>query len=252
MRPGSHHVIISAASGGGGASGFGGRRLGGTQNLAKDNPDRGIIPPENEGVGLPLAANTTLSANMHFYNFTDKPIIRELWVNFWYKDPATVKESASEIFSFTGVNAAVAHSHVVVGATCGITGAGRILSLYGHRHLNNKRFTAWRERNGERELILDDFDSEHPTVLEFNSIAMNPSPIPADRKAGGVSGILDLMPGDKISFECEIVNNSDKNFTGANEASDDEMCILVGDTAGTQIPAFCSPSQARNVASAGQ
>ncbi|HKP63731.1 MAG TPA: hypothetical protein VJV78_43655 [Polyangiales bacterium] len=247
MRPGSHHVIISASSGGGSA-GFGGRRLGGTQNLAKDNPDKGVIPPENEGVGMPLAADTTLSANMHFYNFTDKPIIREIWVNFWYKDPATVKESASEIFSMTGVRAAVAHSHVVVGAKCPISAEGRILSMYGHRHLNNVRFSAWRERGTQRELILEDFDSEHPTVLEYNSIATNPMSDAATKKAGGWSGVLDLMPGDSISFECEIVNKSDKNFSGQNEANDDEMCILVGDTAGTQIPFGCTASTAKTVA----
>ena len=253
MRPGSHHVIISASGSGGargGLAALGGRRLGGTQNLAKDNPDRGIIPPENEGVGMPLAANTTLSANMHFYNFTDKPIIREVWVNFWYKDAAAVTETASEIFSLTGVSAAVAHSHVVVGATCSITGSGRVLTMYGHRHLNNKRFSAWLERDGTRNLVLEDFDPEHPTVLEYNSIAMNPSPDAMVKRAGGHSGILDLQPGDTLSFECEILNDTDKNFTGANEANDDEMCILVGDTAGTQIPAFCSAMPARNVTGA--
>jgi hypothetical protein len=254
MRPGSHHVIISAAGagaagglGGAAALGGGGRRLGGTQNLAKDNPDRGIIPPENEDIGLPLEANTTLSANMHYYNVSSKPIIREIWVNFWYKDPGTVKQTASEIFSMTGVSAAVAHSHVVVGASCSITQPGRILSLYGHRHFNNVRFSAWRTRGGQRDLILDDYDAEHPTVLEFNSLAMNPMADPANKKIGGWSGMLDLMSGDSVDFECEIVNDTDKNFRGANEANDDEMCILVGDTVGTTLPFACAATPAKTV-----
>jgi hypothetical protein len=29
--------------------------------------------------------------------------------------------------------------------------------------------------------------------------------------------------------DSEIINMTDKNFTGASEAADDEMCILVGD-----------------------
>jgi hypothetical protein len=240
MRPGSHHIIVSMGGG------LGGRRLGGTQNLAKDNPT-GPTPPENEDVGLPLPAHSQLSVNMHYYNFGQKPILKEVWVNFWYKEPDSVKQPASEVFSFTGVNAAVAHSHVVVGASCPITEPGRILSLYGHRHYNNVRFTAWRVRGDQRDVLLEDFDAVHPAVLEFNSVTENPPYMPGMKRLGGWSGMLDLMPGDKLDFECEIINNTNKDFTGANEANDDEMCILIGDTVGTQIPGFCTPIPARNV-----
>jgi len=237
MRPGSHHVIVSAG-------GVGGRRLGGTQNLAKDNPDFGKIAPENEGVGLMMAARTPLSVNMHYYNVGDKPIIREVWVNFWYKDAATVKEPASEIFSMTGVTAATAHSHVVVGATCNITGEGRILSLYGHRHYNNKRFTVYRTRGMQKDLLMEDYDPEHPAVYEFNTISQNPKADPANKIAGGFTGPVDLKAGDKLEFQCEILNNTDKNFTGANEANDDEMCIMVGDSVGTGISPLCAANPA--------
>jgi hypothetical protein len=237
MRPGSHHVILSAN----------GRRLGGTQNLAKDNPDYGIIPPENEDVGLPLAAHTPISANMHFYNFGEKPIIRELWVNFWYKEPSAVKETAAEVFSMTGVSAAVAHSHVVVGASCPVTGEGRALTLYGHRHMNNVRFSIWRTRSGKKDMVFEDYDPMHPLVLEYNSLTKNPLPDAASKTPGGYSGILDLKTGDTLDFECEIVNMTDKNFFGANEAEDDEMCILVGDTVGTTLPGFCTATAARRI-----
>lgn len=238
MRPGSHHVIVTGN----------GRRLGGTQNLAKDNPDFGEIPPENEHIGLPLEAHTNVNLNLHYYNFTDKPIIREVWVNFWYKDAADVKEPAKEVFSPTGVSAAVAHSHVVVGASCPVTGDGRLLSLYGHRHLNNVRFSVFHNRGSERKLVLEDYESEHPSVFEFNSLAQNMMPDPAAKKPGAMSGVLDVKAGDTIDFECEIVNMTDKNFTGANEAADDEMCILVGDAVGASLQPFCTPMQAKNVA----
>jgi hypothetical protein len=240
MRPGSHHVIVS--SGGLLSS----RRLGGTQNLAKDNPT-GPTPPENEEVGLPLAPHAPVSVNMHYYNFGTKPTLKEVWINFWYKDAASVKQPASEVFSMTGVSAAVAHSHVVVGATCPISQAGRILTLYGHRHYNNVRFTAWRVRGGQRDVLIDDYDATHPSVLEFNSLTQNTPYMPGMKRVSGWSGMLDVMPGDNIEFECEIVNNTNKNFTGANEANDDEMCILVGDSVGTQIPILCGELPARNV-----
>jgi hypothetical protein len=237
MRPGSHHVIFTTN----------GRRLGGTQNLAKDNPDYGVIPPENEGIGLPLAAHAPINANMHFYNFGQKPILREIWVNFWYKDPATVTDTAKEVFSGTSVMAAVAHSHVVVGASCPITGTGRALSLYGHRHMNSTRFSIWRTSGGKRDLVLEDYDPQHPAAFDFNSLTMNPTPDAATMTAGAWSGILDLKEGDTVDFECEIINMTNKNFTGANEAQDDEMCIMVGDSVGATIAPRCTPIAARRL-----
>ena len=238
MRPGSHHVIITSN----------GRRLGGTQNLAKDNPDLGEIPEENKNIGLPLDAHASINMNLHYYNFTDKPIIREVWANFWYKDESEVKESAREVFSPTGVSAAVAHSHVVVGASCPVSSEGRLLSLYGHRHLNNVRFSVFHKSGaGARQLVLEDYESEHPSVFEFNSIAKNELPDPVKKRPGAISGILNVKPGDTIDFECEIINMTDKNFTGANEAADDEMCILVGDAVGGGLAPFCTPMQAKHI-----
>ena len=36
------------------------------------------------------------------------------------------------------------------------------------------------------------------------------------------------------------MNNTNAVFVGKNEARDDEMCILVGDSAGTTVPARCA------------
>jgi len=237
MRPGSHHVIMSV----------GGRRIGGVQNLARDEPNNGVIAPEDQDVGITLAAHVQMTANMHFYNFTDKPMLRELWVNYWYKDAASVKEPAVPAFSMTGVTAAVAHSHVVVGASCPITGNGRALGLYGHRHLNNVRFSIWHTTGGKRDLVFEDYDSQNPGALEFNSLAMNPAPNPMAKTMGGASGMLNLKQGDTLDFECEIVNNTDKNFFGANEAADDEMCILIGDTVGAQVSGGCAAKPAKRI-----
>ena len=237
MRPGSHHVILTAD----------GKSFGGTQNLARDNPLNGMIPPENADIGMPLAAHAKINANMHFYNFSDKPMLREMWVNYWYKDPATVKETAKQVFSFAGVTAAVAHSHVVVGASCPVTGSGHILTLAGHRHLSNVRFSIWHTTGGQKTLIFEDYDSEHPASFEYNSLTMNPLPNPMTKTSGAASGIVSLNQGDSLDFECEIVNMTDKNFFGANEAADDEMCILTGDTVGASVSAGCAQITARKV-----
>jgi hypothetical protein len=237
MRPGSHHVIVSVD----------GRRIGGIQNLARDEPENGMIAPEDEGVGLELKARSNLSVNLHYYNFGDKPSIREIWVNYWYKDPASVKEISKPIYSMTGVTAAVAKSHVVVGATCPVTGNGRALNLYGHRHLNNVRFSVWRTSGGQRDLVFDDYNSEHPGFMAFNSLTMNPAPDPMAKTLGGVSGILELKDGDTLDFDCEIINKTDKNFVGLNEAEDDEMCIMIGDSVGASVAGRCTPKEAQRI-----
>jgi hypothetical protein len=84
-------------------------------------------------------------------------------------------------------------------------------------------------------------------VLEYNSLTMNTPPDATNKVAGGWNGILDLKAGDTIDFECEIVNMTNKNFMGANEADDDEMCIITGDAVGTTVPTFCTATPARKV-----
>jgi hypothetical protein len=234
MRPGSHHMILSK---GGGIAGGG--RMGGSQTPAKDSPTGGVIAEENQGVGMQLAARTPLSFSLHYYNFSDAPIIKDVWVNVWYRDAADVTEPASEVFSMLPINIAPGR-HVVLSGDCPVNGTGRLLTLYGHRHANNLRFSAWRERGGMRELVFEDYDWEEPTVLEYSSVITNLPPNPAAKVAGGYSGVLDVRSGDNIHFECEITNMTNNTFRGANEAIDDEMCILVGDSAGATLSPLCA------------
>jgi hypothetical protein len=84
-------------------------------------------------------------------------------------------------------------------------------------------------------------------VFEFNSIATNEPPDPVKKRPGAHSGILNVKVGDTIDFECEIINTTDKNFTGANEAQDDEMCILVGDSVGASLQPFCTATAAKQI-----
>jgi hypothetical protein len=237
MRRGSHHLIVMEAGGAGGPLGTG-RRLGGSQNPIKDNPE-GEMPPENEGIGMPLAANTALSLNLHHYNGTEGTTLKEAWVNFWYVDPATVTKQANEMFLMSLGETIPPNAHVTVTGERPVTADGRILTTYGHRHSNNIRFTAYRERGDEKVMIYDDYNWEEPAVLEYNTVTTNAAPNPESHATGGYTGILDLKAGDKLTWECEIVNKSgDTIIFNQNEAITSEMCILVGDTVDVAISTF--------------
>jgi len=97
------------------------------------------------------------------------------------------------------------------------------------------RFSAWLNRGGQRELVLEDYDWHDPLELEFSSIVDNQPADAATLTAGGHSGILELQPGDALEWECEVDNQSGGVLTFANEAVTGEMCILVGDTLGPSV-----------------
>jgi hypothetical protein len=205
-------------------------------NLAKDNPEAGVIAPENKGVGMPLAA---IDNSLHYFNFTDKPIIKEAWVNFWYRDKSEVTTPTIEMFSILGMGIDPGQ-HVLKHGSCDITEAGRLLTVYGHVHAHNKRFSVWRTRGGNKTLIHEAYDWTTPNVSEFSSTVMNPMLDPTHQKDGGYSGIMDLAAGDTLDFECDIVNDTQNTFIGQNEAMNDEMCIMIGDTVGTTVPIACT------------
>jgi hypothetical protein len=229
MRPGSHHLIVMG-EGQGSILGTG-RRLGGSQNSIKDNP-KGRIPPENVGIGMPLKANANLILNLHHFNGQSKPLLREAWVNFLYIDPTTVKQEAKEIFLWAFGQAIPPGGRATVRGKKTISEAGRILTLYGHRHSNNVRFSAY--VNGR--LVFDDYDWKEPAVFEFNSLTENPAPEISAGRAGALSGKLELNVGDLLEWQCDIENHHSEPITfGENEAITSEMCILVGDAVGPAL-----------------
>jgi len=256
MRPGSHHLLITAASAASAASagsssgnarpaaggGFGGELIVASQNPISDEPAGGKIAPEDMDVGKQLKAHSPLFGSLHFINTTDKPILKEVWVNFWYKDADSVKEQARPIFTGTPINIPPG-SHVLISADCPISGSGRILRLFGHKHANNVRWSTYRVRGDQRDLLFEDYDHwETPLILEYSSITQNPTPDRASKTPGGYSGVVDVEQGDTLRFECEVVNQTDKTFVGKNEALDDEMCIQNGTIVGASVMGFC-PSQ---------
>ena len=53
-------------------------------------------------------AREPLDLQLHYMNYTEGPIITEVWVNFWYRDPQDVTEPAREVFSMYSFHSGVA------------------------------------------------------------------------------------------------------------------------------------------------
>jgi hypothetical protein len=172
----------------------------------------------------------------HAINSTDKALLQEVWVNFWYVDPAKVTETTNLLYDPGAIDATVApHADVVVGPyECDINQPGRLISMFGHVHANDVRFSAWRTRAGKKELIYESYKWEEPLWLEFTSLAKNPPLDPMGMQDGGWSGVLDLQPGDTLGWECHEVNQQDTALRFTNETYEGMMCIIIGDLVGTK------------------
>jgi hypothetical protein len=235
MRPGAHHMIATDKGGAGtGVSGQG-RRIATSNNPREDSPRDGIIAPENKDVGIPLEANAKLNVSLHSINVTDEPVLREIWVNFWYRDPAEVTEPAQELFAVGSTSFAIQPKEdTILGPyNCTVQAPGRMLWFYGHRHANNVRFSAWRVRGEQRDLFYEAYDWEDVLLLDYSSQITNPM---ADREKeieGGWSGILDLEAGDKLEWECHVINQTDGVLRFTNNTFTGEMCIMDGEMVGT-------------------
>ena len=107
-----------------------------------------------------------------------------------------------------------------------------MLWVYGHRHANNQRFSAWRIRGDARLLIYEAFDWADPLLLEFSSTVQNPVPDRARGIEGGHSGVLDLQPGDFLEWECHVINQTDGYLRFTNNNFTGEMCILDAELVG--------------------
>jgi hypothetical protein len=244
MRQGAHHNIITtsgrgaAVAGGAGLEGGLGRRIGTTNHLVEDSPKGGIIAPENKGVGIPLDAKSRINVSLHSINTTDKPMLRELWANFWYKDASEVTEEAEEMFQTGSVTFAVQPKQdTVLGPfRCNIQGNGRMLWFYGHRHANNVRFSAWRIRGAQRDLFYEGYNWEEPAVLEYASTVTNATAVRDKQIEGGWNGILDMKQGDVLEWECHIVNKTNGVLRFSNNTFTGEMCIMDAELIGANCP----------------
>jgi hypothetical protein len=229
QRTGAHHNIIT--SGSGGDSGLG-QRIATFNVLAEDYPKGGLIAPENKDVGISLGAHASINVSLHSINTTEKPQLREVWVNFWYKDAAEVKEPVKEVFAIAPMGVIAPGADVKTNGSCSVAAAGRMLWAYGHRHANTVNFTIWRQRGGMKDLVYQSYNWEDVLQLEYASNVMNPVADMPMGTEGGWSGILDTKPGDQFVWTCHVINKQNTSLAFTNNTYTGEMCILDSEMVG--------------------
>jgi hypothetical protein len=250
MRAGSHHMInrmldadrADGFSSAGGdnftAGGSTGRSFPGSQRPNQDRPMGTFeVPPENAGLGDRLMVRQQFSLNLHHFNFTDQPALREVWINIWYKDAAEVTDEMGGIAIF-GSPADVAvppGERRTLHYRCDVPGNTRIITLNGHRHTWTERFGVWLERAGETIPVYESFYYDDMPTYQYDSISTNPTPDIATRKDGAFSGMLEVSSGDELHFVCDINNTSGQQLRFANEVMTGEMCILFGSRTGDAL-----------------
>jgi hypothetical protein len=212
------------------------------QNAYTDIPQNALdVSPEEKGIGLKLPLNSGVNMNLHHFNNTDAPLLRENWINAWYMPKAEVTRQVRGVMIAAAVNYPVgmqSDSHNSVAATS----ETQVLSLWGHRHAWTTRFHAWVVRtDGSEELVYDSNDWYDMPTFSYNSVAKNPEP--GKGKDGASTGPLVLHPGDEMHFNCHVdttqaradelgVPLPTEPITWDNEAITAEMCLLEGETTG--------------------
>jgi hypothetical protein len=205
---------------------------------------RAHVAPEYADVGRAIEPKSTIQSDMHYFNFTDKPIIREYWLNVYYAPEGAVKREAAGIRGFGGVSwrgemAIAPGTNMVYKYQCPIVGNGHILNILGHYHAHGKRFTAsiLRKSTGMPEKVFEMFDYKDPAIFEYNSVVTNPAFSAAN--SGAISGQLAVSEGDELMWECHIINDSDVGLTYTNAVNTGEMCNVWGASVGIQ-PISCN------------
>lgn len=251
-RAGTHHILgsmlkgeIETDTGFGRCAGGGGseeenpiENLGPMPMATKAYMPRGQVAPENRNIAHRIPANVIAQADMHYYNLTERDILREIWINIYFVPPEQVTGEMLRVrgmggFGWSRDTPIEPGTDAVYQYECPIVGNGRILSLLGHYHAHGRRFTASLKRKaGSIEKIFEMYDYRDPAGFEYDSVSMNPAF--SDSMAGAVSGILEVSDGDVLAWECHIVNDSDVALRYVNEVNTGEMCNLWGQSHGIE------------------
>ena len=249
-RAGTHHIIntMYATDGPDGTTfsscrdpgtGTNPDSIGNLPGASKAYMPRGKVAPENMNLGRKIPPNNFAQADMHYFNFTDAPILREFWMNIYTVPKEGITGEATQIRAMGGILWSFApipvETRQVFQYECLIDAPGRIISLLGHYHAHGKRFTAY--LNDTK--VFEMYDYLDPQIFQYDSINMNP-PF-SDNAAGAVSGQLEVKAGDVIKWECDIDNTSANTAAPpaplryVNEVKTGEMCNLWGESLGPLI-----------------
>jgi hypothetical protein len=195
--------------------------------------------PEDEGLGSPIEPHKQLNMNLHFVNITDQPVLEELWVNMIQipNDEVTNIVKAIEWLGGLTMNIPPHQNQLLQSPAAACTGPStlpdgvRILGVTAHMHANTVRVSMYHQAPGSsnKELVFDDFNWSEPTVWLFNSKLTNPMPDRNAMKSGApISGVFNVGPQDKFTWECDVENKTDSTLTFSDKAYTGEMCNVFG------------------------
>jgi len=255
-RAGTHHIINSSWTGdlptgmfavgcGAGANPLDANaptQTGSLPGASKAYMPRTPVAPEFADVGRTIPAKALMTSDMHYYNFTDKDILREYWVNVYFPpEGAEIKRTAQGIVAFGGLGwnfePIQPGTDMVYKYECPIVGNGHVMNLLGHYHIHGKRFgVSIKRASGMSEKVFEMYDPYDPAVFDYNSITTNPAF--SAQAAGATSGMLPVSDGDVLQWECHIINDSMMPLGYTNEVKTGEMCNTWGFTVGTE-PVQC-------------
>jgi hypothetical protein len=255
MRPGTHHMITYTVNEDvENADEPSPCRLGAVINsqflLGSQEPTIDISAhdsaPEHQGYALPIRARQQLRVELHYINTTSEPILREAWINVGITDPDQVEKEMGPLFWIAQVTSSIperTEGHLWRGSAQVPQDAPpdlEIMQITGHFHANTQRMSAWLAdtsrpapcTKGDEEgctLVYEGYDYNDPGWTIFDSVTQNPEADPDQWVAGGdYNGNLDLVPGQRIDWECEIDNPHDFDMGFGNEVETAEMCNVFG------------------------
>jgi hypothetical protein len=114
------------------------------------------------------------------------------------------------------------------------------LLLQSNFSSHTTRLSAFIQRaSGARDTIYEDYAHQAPFLAMFNSVMQNPSPSAATGTSGAVSGVLSAHPGDRISWECDVQNDTDAALRFSDSVTSGETCNLFGYYASGAAPWSC-------------
>ena len=247
-RTGTHHIIntmynIDVQDGGfttclDPGTGTNGNIIDNLPGASRAYMPRTKVAPENAGLGRMIPAHVTAQADMHYFNYTDKDILREFWMNIYFIPKDKVTQQANQIRGMGGISWTFAPiapgTDMVYQYSCPIDKDGRITELLGHYHSHGQRFTAYlTHADGMREKVFEMYDYLDPKIFQYDSITTNPSF--SDTAAGAFTGILNVKAGDSLDWECHVVNDSSVGLTYTNNVTSGEMCNLWGSAVGPSL-----------------
>lgn len=248
MRSGSHHMLINLIPDTGQPEGPATACdltaiqavIPGSQTPKRDYPGSELAP-EDKGLARYLPAGNVASFQLHYVNTRQETLLREAWVNLYRMDESQVTQKLQTVFIVGDFAVNVppqTRQTTSEEFVPNLSQTTRIFQLNGHSHAHSESFTVWRTRGTDKEQIYQSFNWEDPDVLTFNSVVTNPAPDAASKRDGGMSGRLDIQPGDKLEWACDVNNTTNKALRFANEAFTAEMCLLAGSYVGDSPALF--------------